>query len=154
MLLIFGGAGAGAAVPFTIEESLVAALRGSTPLAALISNRVYVQRRPQGTPLPCVLYRFTGREPITTVAGETPHDRATLQIACMADRMSTVQAMKDAVRGVLSDVVGRLGDAGRGAYVNVSNDADEGGQRIRKADGSGDYVYAETLSFTITSREV
>lgn len=84
------------------EDVIVTRLKGYADLTALIGQRVYPVRAPQGAALPFVTYQRIGGSPVNGSTAESGTSNITIQVDCIAVSYKTVKQIADAVRGALS----------------------------------------------------
>lgn len=86
----------------SIEELLVAKLRGAAGVAALVSTRVYWKRSPQGALLPNLVYQRISSPPRPQGMGrDVPIETARYQITARADSPTGARDLAEAVKDAL-----------------------------------------------------
>lgn len=107
-----------------IEEALIPFLRDSSRVLALAGGRVHHNARPQNGALPAiVVHRVSSvRERVLTGRVRLAHPR--IQIDCMAETAQDAQSLANAVRLVIEDYEGSMGDY-TVQVVTVDDDSDD-----------------------------
>lgn len=109
-----------------IEQDLRSYLLAQSTINALIVDRLYPLRLPQGATLPAVTYqRIFGAQAVSH-DGASDLGRARLQLDCWADTYAVMASLADALRAALSGYRGPMGaNASTGARVINILDASE-----------------------------
>lgn len=82
------------------ESSLVSHLVGHPGLAAIVGDRVYPSRIPDGGTTPCVVYQRISTSPVLA-SGSVPLRRSRFQLDAYADRYSSVVDVAAQLRAAL-----------------------------------------------------
>lgn len=129
-----------------LEEALLSYLTGYAGLTALISDRVYFMRIPQGATLPCVTFQriSTQRETTMQSSGATGDlARPRFQFDVWGTTAAAVKPITDQIRAALN---GKTGTIGSGAYVLtiraalVDNEDDEYNPEVNLYRSRSEYV--------------
>ncbi len=78
---------------------LVAKLKGTSAVTALVVARIWPMIVPQGQALPYIVYRRVDSVPINHAHGTTADDFTRIQIDCCASTYDGARALADEVRG-------------------------------------------------------
>ncbi len=135
----------------SIEQGLVAHLLADGPTAALIGTRVHPIVRPQGDPLPAVVYQRVSTVRDTDLNGPTDFVQARMRLDLWDDSYGGVKALADAVRVALNGV-GLASPKTLGSepvqMVYLDNDGDlpkiDGDQRDHRVSQDWIVIYTET----------
>lgn len=128
-----------------IEQGVIAALTGASPLTGAAS-RVYFMQLPQQATLPAITLQRVGTGQGVILDGVDTLTDVRIQIDCHADTVSAVKSLADEVRALISDVKGDLG----GVVVQFSRLESE----YDLSDFDGDYErYRVAMDFVFTLHE-
>jgi len=78
---------------------LVAKLKGTAAVSALVAARVWPMVAPQGQALPYLVYRRVDSVPVNHAGGTTADDFTRIQLDCYASTYDGARVLADAVRG-------------------------------------------------------
>jgi len=92
-----------------IEEAVYSALTGNATLTGLISTRIYPLVLPQEVALPAVTFFRVSNLHNHGMGGDIDLMETRLQVSILADSVSRMRTVTDAVRGVLSRWKGTYG---------------------------------------------
>lgn len=96
------------------ETNLKTTLDAASPLAALVSTRIYPDARPQDDILPAVVYVRIGTEYVPTIHGTIALTRAQLAVLAFGVTRASAEAVADAAQtAVLAAdflLINRVGD--------------------------------------------
>ena len=92
------------------QTRLVAKLKATAAVTALVSTRIYPMLRPQGTALPAIVYGVTSNTPTNTAGGSSTTREMRITIDCLAGTYAGAWALANAVRDTLSGWVDSSGD--------------------------------------------
>jgi hypothetical protein len=87
----------------TAEEVLVARLKATPGVTALVGTRVYPMEAPQGAPTPWIVYQRVSTNPFGVLRGSSGLDDPRVQFNAWADTYSTAYAVAIQVRQSLDD---------------------------------------------------
>jgi hypothetical protein len=85
-----------------IDEAIYSALTGNATLTGLVSTRIYPLVLPQECDLPAVTFFRVSNLHNHGMGGDVTLMETRLQISSLADSVSMMRTVSDAVRGVLS----------------------------------------------------
>lgn len=106
-----------------VELGMVARLRASAGLAALVQNRIYAVLAPQSARLPYVTYRRDDTSRELSDDGYCGPTTATIQVNAVADDYATAKQVADAIRDRMDGLAGNCGGT-TVQMVTVDRDAD------------------------------
>lgn len=90
----------------SVRGDLIAYLAGRAAIAALVSNRVYRVKRPQGTPLPAIVVtRITGGYGHHLEGGDGKAS-AVFQLSVFAETNAAAEAVAEAIRDAMQGFMG------------------------------------------------
>lgn len=142
----------------SLEESLVAELRQSTTLAALLGThqgaaRIFDDDRPHGAPLPVVLYAVTANPRTHHLDGRARQASARVTLEVQGKSRAEVRALADLIIPLLCDRATpfRLGGGGV-TVLEVLLDDEQGGY-VQAGDGTDQPYRWIDLDFVIRYRE-
>jgi len=92
------------------QTRLVAKLKATTAVTAIVSTRIYPVLRPAGTALPAVVYQVLSNNPVNTAGGSTTTREMRLTVDCIAGTYAGAWALANVVRDALSGWVDDSGD--------------------------------------------
>lgn len=87
----------------TAEETLVARLKATPEVTALVGTRIYPMEAPQGVLPPWIVYQRVSTNPFVVLRGQSGLDDPRLQFNAWADTYSTARAVATQVRHSLDD---------------------------------------------------
>lgn len=96
----------------SLEAGLYSYLTAQAAITAIVGTKIYPNRIPQGTALPCLMYSRTNTDHETQLAGAAGIATATMQIDCFATGAGgymTVKNLANAVRVKLHGYRGYMG---------------------------------------------
>lgn len=114
-----------------IEKALRAELAGTPAVSSLVSSRIYLQQRLQGSTLPAITFDVQRVEAIRTFAGASNLISAEVSVVAIADTYLAARDIADAVRGSLGGWTG----ASYGVNVLATRWVDESPQESGLLDG-------------------
>lgn len=140
-----------------IEKGLALFITGDTGVAALIGDRLYPTKLPEGTARPAVTYARTATRRDYGVSGVLNPVRATVEVSCWGDSYADAKTLADAVRqATRTDGKGNgktLGDGYRGPmgaadefFVQKTDVGDDADGYAPPVDESDQGVYSVSLS--------
>lgn len=81
------------------EQTVYAAVSASSPVTAIVADRIYSQNVPVEKTLPAVSIRRVSTEFCNTIHSSVPAGAfVTLEVACMAEKLSQTHILADAVQ--------------------------------------------------------
>lgn len=126
----------------------IAKLLADSAVTAYVGARVYPKRRPQATPLPCLVCHGVSGAPIYTSDGESGLFSRRAQIDCWATTYTEAKRIADVVKTSLSGYVGTsAGIDFRSCLLETEQDFDEGGGNAPQ------YEFRVNLDFMVLYRE-
>ena len=90
----------------SLEKAVRSVLTGDSTVAALVSSRVYPQRRPQGTALPALGYQNVFSQETESLAAQSGVRRTRLSVECLDDTYGDTKTLRDAVESALVNYAG------------------------------------------------
>lgn len=111
----------------SLGSSIYATLIADSAVAALVSDRVYKVRAPQGVLAPYVVWQGIGSDPGVTHTGPSGATERLVQFACFAATAEAASTLRDAVVAALDGVAlpngdnGTLEDDNRDSYEEPVN---------------------------------
>lgn len=90
----------------TAEEALVARLKSTAGVTALVGTRIFPMEAPQGAVTPWIVYQRVSTNPFTVLVGRSGLDDPRLQYTVWADTYSSARAVATQVRLSLDDYQG------------------------------------------------
>lgn len=94
----------------TTAEAIYTALAGAAPVAALVADRIYPVRAPQGVAAPYVIFQHVASDPATTHGEPAGAVHRMFQFACFAATYEAAGDLRDAVTAALDDVALATGE--------------------------------------------
>jgi len=142
----------------SLEQSLVAELRGATTLVALLgtyqgSPRIFADDRPQGATLPAVVYATSGTDRTAHLDGRGRVADARVSIEIHGKSRAEVRAIADLVIPLLCDKAtpSRLGGSGVEVLEILLDDESSG--YVQAGDGTDQPFRWIVLEYAIRFRE-
>ena len=130
-----------------METDLLALIVASAAVTALVSQRVTWGARPQNVTQPDIALLLVSQVTDYTMAGETALDQSLVQMDIRSSTsMASAQAIRDAVRPVLS---GYLGTQGNTTFYGIF--LRQVRHRVEQAEGGG-MAYLIQMDWEIHSR--
>jgi hypothetical protein len=93
----------------TAETVMITLLNGSSALAALVGERIYLDMRPENDALPAVVYVLVSGKPDNSYPDVTIPNRARIQVNCMDLSSEGAVAVREAVRSACHAMSGVIG---------------------------------------------
>lgn len=130
----------------SVETGLYSHLVADSDIAALVLNRVYPFRVPQGATLPALTYQRVSTDRRPSLSGpSTSRVKAYFQIDCYSESVSDVRDLATKVRLALDGFKGTLGsETGVGGIICESE---------REDDNEQTDVFRKILEFSIPHQE-
>ncbi len=133
-----------------LEPAIVAALKGSTDLAAICGDRVYPSRIPEQCPrLPALAYQIQDVDRVTSLRGAAGLRRVDVELECRSLIKADNRDAREVIRLLFQGFIGNLGQV-KIKYISLDTESDEYEQPTQ---GSDDGTYTKTFSFTFVVRE-
>jgi len=107
-----------------IEEALYAHVTGDASIAALISDRFYPLRAPQGAALPYAVYQRISTPRIRSQSGPSGLARPRFQVTCYASSYSQSRQLANLMRISLDGFRGTMGGGVSVGAVFLENEMD------------------------------
>lgn len=126
-----------------MEEAFVALLLGSTAIASKVAARVYPVIRPQGTPVPCLVYNGFPREQVMTTTGPANLRGTRIQVDAWGKTYADVKALERAVNARL------IGFAGVVSGVEFQGIFEDGGMGDGFESTPPDKLFRVSLDFLV-----
>jgi len=95
-----------------IATAIYARLTATTAVTALVSDRIYPVKAPQGCDMPYITFRLISQVPENTKDTSNQFDRYRVQIDCIGDDFDDVETLAYVVRNAL--------DRSRGTWAGVT----------------------------------
>lgn len=93
----------------TLEEGLIAHLKATPAVFALLGNRIYHERAPENVVLPALIYQRTGTNRDLTLEGPSSLTTVTLGLDILGSTSAELSAAKLAVIAAVDGVTGNVG---------------------------------------------
>lgn len=106
-----------------LVEGLFSVLTSDSAITGIVGDRVYPLLMPQSGTIPAIVYSQIGRREDVSLCSADGKIRATIQIDSYSKQYRTSKMLADAVRSVLVDFTGAMGDA-RVATVILDQELD------------------------------
>lgn len=85
-----------------IEQAVITVLNADTAVQAAVGQRIYALSRPQGDPLPAVVWQRVATAPVNSLQGFSGLDDVRLQVSCYAATLLAAKELAAAVRAALN----------------------------------------------------
>jgi hypothetical protein len=85
-----------------IEQQVITVLNTTPEIQAAVGQRIYALVRPQGDPLPAIVWQRVSTEPINSLQGFSGLDNVRLQFACYAETLLAAKQLAQAVSVALN----------------------------------------------------
>ena len=131
-----------------LEESIVSALRASSPLTAIVGNRIFEEFSPPTAQLPCLVYTVADTTRTVHLGGTGSNVSATVEISCLGRSSAERKAIEDVVLSVLNNSGVRLGGS-LGVYVAETTFEGTTKEVVSLNDGTSKPAKLATMEFTI-----
>jgi hypothetical protein len=127
------------------EEAIIQRLLGAAGVSTLVSARIYPGIRPQGSPLPSIVFNVISGVPSYSDDGEDGIEDDRIQVDCWGETYASAKLVARAVISALSAFRGVV-DGVNFRYISVDGhrDATEGGTK------SAEYLHRTSLDFIVT----
>jgi hypothetical protein len=130
-----------------MEEAIIGKLLSTPTVAGLAATRVYPGSRPQGSPLPAVVFNRIDGAPLYVDEGEAGIAQSRIQIDCWADSYAGAKILARAVNAALSAFAGQVqGTQFLSIFIDAERDLREGGS------GAADYPFRTSIDFIVWHR--
>jgi hypothetical protein len=84
------------------ETRLVAKLKGTSTISAIVGTRVYPMIRPQNAALPCIVWEISGDRPSNYAGGTSGTSEMSIALDCIASTYAGAKALGDLVASTMS----------------------------------------------------
>jgi hypothetical protein len=130
-----------------MEEALIAKLLATPGVAGLAGTRVYPGSRPQGSPLPALVFSLIDGMPLYADDGEVGLAQSRVQIDCWADSYADAKTLARSVKAALSGFVGMSGGVDFPTiFIDAERDLREGGSN------AAEYLFRTSIDFIVWHR--
>ena len=110
----------------SLEKAMRSILINDTDVSALVSSRVYPQRRPTGTVLPAIVYQVVTQEISQALEGQSGIRRSRMGIEVLDDTYGDTKTLRNAVEVALIGYTGTVeGEIIRSTRLESTVDIDE-----------------------------
>lgn len=109
-----------------IEQDIITSLGGDSTLTALVGSRIYPLSRPQGDPLPAIVYQRIATTPLNSINGFSRLDAVRIQFSCYAKTLLAAKELAEALRSAMD-----ADTALKAICVMEMDDQDEGTRNFR-----------------------
>ncbi len=110
-----------------IEEDIVAALLAAPTITALVGSRIYPLFRPDGDPLPAIVYQRISTMPENSLLGFSKLDMVRIQFTCYGKTVAAAKQLATTLRTTLDDAAALKGIC---VYESDEMDADTRNFRV------------------------
>ncbi len=107
----------------SIEPAIKTILLGDSPVAALVSTRIYYINKPQNITSSCIVLQLLSTVRGLVFGGATGYSNGTLQITCFASRYETVKTLAAAVQTALHGFAGTQAST-EVSFIKITSDSD------------------------------
>lgn len=129
-----------------MEEQIIAALLADPDVSALVGNKVYPGRVPQGVLPPAIVFNTVASVPEYADGGEIGLTESSIQIDCWAETYGSAKVISRAVSKLLSGKWFTAGDVEfQFVLQDSARDLSTDSVRVNQAD----YYYRAMLEFTV-----
>jgi hypothetical protein len=84
-----------------IEEAVLDVLDDDEGVQDIVGDRVYAMVRPQGDPLPALVWQRISTSPVTSLAGDSGVDEVRIQFSCYAETLLAARELAAALRAAI-----------------------------------------------------
>lgn len=84
-----------------IEADIVATLAADSAIHNAVGDRVYPLFRPQGDPLPAIVYQRISTAPVNSLSGFSGLDQVRIQFGCYANTVADAKSLAADMRSAL-----------------------------------------------------
>ena len=123
------------------EQAIYALLNSSTVLTALVTNRIYLDTRPEADPLPAVVFELISDRQDNACLGEPEKATARIQVNCLGQMAEDAVNVREAVKTACHNQSGVFGGVTVLACLQEGSGADSYDELVN--------IYVKPMDFTI-----
>ena len=123
------------------EQAIYALLNSSTALAALVTDRIYLDTRPEADLLPAVVYEVISDRQDNARLGEQEKASARIQVNCLAQMAEDAANVREAVRQACHNQSGTFAGVTVISCLQEGSGADSYDELVN--------IYVKPMDFTI-----
>jgi hypothetical protein len=130
-----------------IEEAIIQRLLATSAVATIVGTGVYPGAKPQGAPLPAIVFNKISGAPLYDDKGEAGIEESRLQIDCWATSYTAAKGLARAVRDSLSAFFG-TSEGVESLYCTLETERD-----LRESgSNAAEYLHRTSMDFLILNR--
>lgn len=92
----------------SVEQAIRSVLISDGSVVGVVSSRIYPQRRPMGTGLPCIVYQVVFQEISQALETQSGIERTRMSIEVMDDSYGVVKVVRDKIQTALINYKGTV----------------------------------------------